>query len=538
MMITDSTGTKIGEFQIPPLSSFVNSANYNDLPNAPLVRTSVMVDPTEGQAPAGIRGGGGSMFYGNYVIPGGTKMLTCMTNFYTYDFAGLFWRRPWNLTTTGSVENPFYVWDKDAVNASGIGTTPRWTTGSICKIPSTLVNGVNYQTTFGSDVMSGLSGLSIASTQSTAPSIICWNTANIDATIAKVNSGTIAAVPSASSITLAASASGTTDYYKNHLLYISGGPGNSTVAKITGYNGSTKVATLGIYGATTTVWASDSITNVQWVNITPYLRPAGFYLVLTTSRLYSFGDNIGVAISGVSGMTQINGNTYYCAGYQDNSYLLYTDKELTTKVDGSTFSTYTSGGTANATPTTASTYITRPLLEGKQLCGRADSNSPGGDPPLQPLINDAISAIWSYGSNPRGTVIPDGTRSLLFFGGGSDGPYRYGPVNYIETSGNTGPLCWDPANTSTGPHQYPYTFRIWAYDLDELAQVYNGTGGKTYYNVLPYGVFTFVLPEATNGTITGACYDSATKRLYMAIASGPNGATRIHAFEITNAVAV
>jgi len=537
IMITDSSGTLIGEFQIP--ATLVNSADYNALPNAPIVRTATMIDPTEGQAPAGIKGGGTSTFYGNYVIPGSSKMLTCMSNFYTYDFAGLFWRRPWNLSTTGSVENPFYVWDKNALNASGKGTTPRWTTGAICKIPTTLVNGVNYQTTFGSDVMSGISGLSIASTQSSAPSAICWSTANIDATIAKVNSGTIAAVPSASSITLAGSASGTTDYYKDHLLYISNGPGNTSVARITGYNGSTKVATLTTYGATPSVWQSTTITDAQWVYISPYNLTAGFYLVITTSTQFDFFDATGAVISGVAGMTQLNGNTYYLFGVNgSNQYALFTDKALTTKLDGSAFSTYTSGGTVNATPTTASTYITRPLLEGKQLCGRVDPNVVGGDPPLQPLVEGTISAIWSYGATPRGMVIPDGTRSLMFFGGGSDGPDIYGPVNYIKTGGNTGPLCWDPANTSTGPHNYPYTFRIWAYDLDELAQVYNGTGGKTFYNVLPYGVFTFSLPEGSNGQIAGACYDSATKRIYIAIGNGPYGATRIHVYEVTNAVAV
>lgn len=528
----------IGEFQIP--ASFVDSPDYSALPNAPLVRTANMVDPTEGQINAsGVWGGVGPAVYGTHVIGASTKMLTNALNRYSYEYTNLFWRRPWNLSTTGQVENAFYVVDPNAVNGSGIGTTPRWTTGAICSIPSTLVAGVNYQTVFNSDIMSGVSGLSIASTQSSAPAAACWNTADIDATIAKVNTGAVVAVPSATTITFAASASAVNDFYKNHLLYISAGIGNTGTAFITGYNGTTKVATLIPGSATAYVWASSPITNAQWIAATPPGKPAGNYLVVTTSTSYLYPNSAGIKITGVVGMTQLNGNTYYVQSLNgENQWILYTDPGLTTKVDGSAFSTYVSGGLTDATPVPGSTYITRPRLVAKQLCGRVDPNVVGGDPPIQNAIYDEISAIWGYGSTPRGMVIPNGTRSLLFFGGGSDGPYRYGPVNCLATGANEGPLLWDPANTSTGPHTYPYTFRIWAYDLAELAEVYNGTGGKTFNNVLPYGVFTFTLPEGSNGSITGAAYDPATRRIFIGLGNGPYGAARIHVYEVTNAVAV
>jgi hypothetical protein len=74
--------------------------------------------------------------------------------------------------------------------------------------------------------------------------------------------------------------------------------------------------------------------------------------------------------------------------------------------------------------------------------------------------------------------------------------------------------------------------------LAELAEVYNGTGGKTFNNVLPYGVFTFTLPEGSNGSITGAAYDPATRRIFIGLGNGPFGAARIHVYEVTNAVAV
>jgi hypothetical protein len=529
----------IGEFQIP--ASFVNSSDYYALPNAPLVRTANMVEPTEGQINAsGVWGGVNPAGYGTHVIGASTKMLVNALNWYSYEYTNLFWRRPWNLNTTGQVENAFYVVDPNAVNGSGRTTTPRWTTGAICPIPSTLVGGVNYQTVFSSDIMSGVSGISIAVTQSSAPAAACWNTADIDATIAKVNTGAVVAV-TPTTITFASSASSTPDFYKDHLLYISAGTGNTNTAYITAYNGTTKVATVTSSNGSASVWPSSAITNAQWTTpaTVPTGVPPGTYLVVTTSASFLYPNSAGIKITGVVGMTQLNGNTYYTRSLNGaDQWLLYTDPGLTTKVDGSTFSAYVSGGLTDATPVPGSTYITRPRLVARQLCGRFDPNTIGGDPPFQNAIDDQISAIWGYGSTPRGMVIPNGTRSLLFFGGGSDGPYRYGPVNGIATNRNDGPLCWDPVNTSTGPHTYPYTFRIWAYDLAELAEVYNGTGGKTFNNVLPYGVFSFVLPEGANGSITGAAYDPATRRIFIGLGNGPFGQARIHVYEVTNAVAV
>lgn len=55
----------------------------------------------------------------------------------------------------------------------------------------------------------------------------------------------------AGSLTLDASASSTTDYYKNDLLYLTGGTGVGQARYITGYNGSTKVATVNSNWATT-----------------------------------------------------------------------------------------------------------------------------------------------------------------------------------------------------------------------------------------------------------------------------------------------
>ena len=51
-----------------------------------------------------------------------------------------------------------------------------------------------------------------------------------------------------------------------------------------------------------------------------------------------------LTITGVNGMTQVNGGTYYPKMTGINSFALYEDADLTTPVNGSGWSAYTSGG--------------------------------------------------------------------------------------------------------------------------------------------------------------------------------------------------
>jgi hypothetical protein len=60
-----------------------------------------------------------------------------------------------------------------------------------------------------------------------------------------------------------------------------------------------------------------------------------------------FRNGEALTISGVGGMTQLNGNTYYAKPIAANQIELYTDAALTTPVNSSGFGTYTSGGIAS-----------------------------------------------------------------------------------------------------------------------------------------------------------------------------------------------
>ena len=71
-------------------------------------------------------------------------------------------------------------------------------------------------------------------------------------------------------------------------------------------------------------------------------------VVVTTTNAHSFTEGIAVTITDVTGMTQVNGNEYYMNILTSTTFALYEDSNLTTPVNGTGFSSYTSGGVATA----------------------------------------------------------------------------------------------------------------------------------------------------------------------------------------------
>jgi len=67
---------------------------------------------------------------------------------------------------------------------------------------------------------------------------------------------------------------------------------------------------------------------------------------LTTSVPHAFYTGMEITITGVTGMTQLNGNTYYVSKTGASTFTLYSDPTLLTTVDGTGYTTYISGGTA------------------------------------------------------------------------------------------------------------------------------------------------------------------------------------------------
>lgn len=125
------------------------------------------------------------------------------------------------------------------------------------------------------------------------------------------------------------------------------------------------------------------------------------------------------------------------------------------------------------------------------------------------------------GSRVRGALFADGTRSVLFFGKKSLGPYCYGQgtsdVALAGTTDSSGAkYCYDPENDSKGDHGYPYAPFVWAYDVNEYVAAKNGL--KEPWMVFPYAGWTMKRGDG------GVAWDPKTRRLYVAaLCEDPGG---------------
>jgi Ubiquitin-activating enzyme E1 FCCH domain len=102
-------------------------------------------------------------------------------------------------------------------------------------------------------------------------------------------------------------------------------------------------------GAIGYVLETDGVGNLSWTpksTITAYIsnvtkaNPG----VVTTTQDNFFTDGSKITITNVSGMTELNGNSYYVNVLTSNTFSLYSDSGLSIPVDTSGYTTYTTGG--------------------------------------------------------------------------------------------------------------------------------------------------------------------------------------------------
>jgi hypothetical protein len=145
------------------------------------------------------------------------------------------------------------------------------------------------------------------------------------------------------------------------------------------------------------------------------------------------------------------------------------------------------------------------------VCGPVNCDSEGNG------IYNGLSTI-------RGRALVSSSRSILFVGWDGNGQYWYGnnpsPDGYV-----------DPRGGGYGPHSTSYTYKVWAYNVNDIASVKSGS--VNYYDVKPYAIWE--LPEITSRVnidqIAGAAHDPNTNRLY--IASAYQDYPRIDVYQIT-----
>jgi hypothetical protein len=157
-------------------------------------------------------------------------------------------------------------------------------------------------------------------------------------------------------------------------------------------------------------------------------------------------------------------------------------------------------------------------------------------PSEQPLTPwDGTNLYYNGSTEVRGVVLPDGTRSVLFFGRHGLGPFCYGAGTPKEdlkgkrTPDGVTKYCYDPQDDSKGTHAFPYAYYVWAYDAMDLAAVKGGH--KRPWQVKPYAVWKLEFPfRARSVHLNGAAYDGATGRIFLVQSYADSNKPVIHVF--------
>lgn len=266
------------EFSIPmTLTNVTSSTTISSITQSTLLRpTPTPLDPFEGGIPTSGVIGEINQIGGFQTIPNNKLLMTYFSAYQNGSSYGVFYRRPFDLSTASQVEGPFIVIDPDhQINS-------RWTAGWMCSIPDTLVNGVNYQTALGGNVLAGTNGLSIISNASDGPAAISINTANIDGVLANRSIG-LARGGSSNTIILATTASSTSGAYVGH--YIVAATAATGSRQIIAYDGTTKTATISPDGDSR-LWNLGTPTSLTEYKTVPPLAGTqliGYQLGPTTS---------------------------------------------------------------------------------------------------------------------------------------------------------------------------------------------------------------------------------------------------------------
>ncbi|MBI5501977.1 MAG: hypothetical protein HY907_17165 [Deltaproteobacteria bacterium] len=147
-----------------------------------------------------------------------------------------------------------------------------------------------------------------------------------------------------------------------------------------------------------------------------------------------------------------------------------------------------------------------------------------GYPQEHPTLGDWTNTTmpnpaYNMGSTVKGVVIPDGTRSVLFFGKTGLGIPCYGlGTDDPSLAGTFDPdgveWCYDPVTFDKGTHAYPYVAYVWAYDALDLAAA--SRGEVEPWDVVPYEMWELDLPMINEAQgVQGATWDPARRRIFV-----------------------
>jgi hypothetical protein len=149
---------------------------------------------------------------------------------------------------------------------------------------------------------------------------------------------------------------------------------------------------------------------------------------------------------------------------------------------------------------------------------------------------EGSSDVYGGTTAVTGVVLFDA--AALFVGRNGMGPFCYGEGTALKALHNQVidglRYCFDPTSSDKGQHAYPYRYQVWAYDLNDFADVAAGT--RDPWSLTPT-VWELPLPFATVARKLGsAAYDPVTRTLYVsqteADQDGYSYRALIHAFRV------
>lgn len=153
--------------------------------------------------------------------------------------------------------------------------------------------------------------------------------------------------------------------------------------------------------------------------------------------------------------------------------------------------------------------------------------------------SDEPNLFYNRTTQITGVVFPEGSNSILFFGrhglgitGEGDSCYGIGvsdpELHGTESVDHPGVTnCYDPSSSSKGTHAYPYVYRVWAYDANDLLKVKRGVINPDTeepfksWDIKPYAIWNLDFPFGKDDAqILGAAYDPEGQRIFISQYNG------------------
>jgi hypothetical protein len=270
---------------------------------------------------------------------------------------------------------------------------------------------------------------------------------------------------------------------------ISGGVAGAT------FNPGTASGTMALHATGWDVFANNIITGITGAT---QANP----VVVTTATPHGLKSTWNATISGVTGMTQLNGNTYFVSVLSNTTFALYSDYGLTTTVNGTAYGAYSAGGSINGKQSIAPflNTTTRYVIEPRPVFSTGTGASAT---PVRTLGIDAFTIVnGGKGYTDVPTPIIAGPDTVLDAVNASATVTISGPVDTITVYSRGGGYTSAPTLQFVGgglPTDYS--------DFVAEAVVVIGNaifvpGTSRFYEVTVAGTLALTAPTHTSGTAT------------------------------------